>query len=258
MGIKILVATHKEYEMPNSNIYLPIQVGAQGKESLGYTRDDTGENISKKNANYCELTGLYWGYKNLESDYWGLVHYRRHFKSLKSNSKNKFSNIISENELLEILEGYDVILPKKQKYYIETLYSHYAHTHNEQDLRVTRDIIQRKYPEYIRSFDKIMKRKSAHMFNMFIMKKEFADKYCEWLFSILFELEKNIDIEEYDKFHARLFGRISEMLLDVWLDYNGLSYYEVPVLFIGKIQWVRKIRAFLQAKFLGKKYESSF
>lgn len=258
MDIKILIATHKEYDMPKSNIYLPIQVGSQGKDSLGYTRDNTNDNISQKNPNYCELTGLYWGYKNLESDYLGLVHYRRYFKSLKSSSKNKFENIISKDEIVDILKEYDIILPKKQKYYIESLYSHYSHTHTEDDLKATRDVIEKIYPEYIKSFDKVIKRKSAHMFNMFIMKKKLADEYCDWLFSILFELEKNIDIENYDKFHARLFGRISELLLDVWLDYNELPYYEVPVLFLGKIQWVRKITAFLQAKFLGKKYESSF
>ena len=44
-------------------MYLPVQVGAEKKESLGYARDNEGENISKKNPNYCELTGLYWAWK---------------------------------------------------------------------------------------------------------------------------------------------------------------------------------------------------
>lgn len=59
MDIKILVAAHKKYWMPDDDVYMPLQVGAEGKESLGYTPDNTGDNISSKNPNYCELTGLY-------------------------------------------------------------------------------------------------------------------------------------------------------------------------------------------------------
>ncbi|MBQ3973839.1 MAG: DUF4422 domain-containing protein, partial [Lachnospiraceae bacterium] len=74
--IKIIVASHKSYWMPEDPVYLPVQVGAAGKEDLGYVRDDSGDNISGKNVNYCELTGLYWAWKNLEADYIGLAHYR--------------------------------------------------------------------------------------------------------------------------------------------------------------------------------------
>ena len=79
MNIKILVATHKKYDMPTERIYLPIHVGKAGKESLGYQGDDIGDNISWKNTSYCELTGVYWGWKNLQCDYIGLCHYRRYF-----------------------------------------------------------------------------------------------------------------------------------------------------------------------------------
>ena len=72
MDIKILVATHKKYDMPSEDIYLPIHVGREGKEDLGYQGDNQGENISLKNSNYCELTGLYWAWKNLQWDFRGL------------------------------------------------------------------------------------------------------------------------------------------------------------------------------------------
>ena len=65
MDIKIIVATHKKYWMPSDDIYLPVHVGKKGKTDLGYQGDDTGDNISDKNTNYCELTGLYWAWKNL-------------------------------------------------------------------------------------------------------------------------------------------------------------------------------------------------
>ena len=78
MNIKIIVATHKKYWMPEDSMYLPVHVGAAGKAGIGYQRDDTGKNISDKNPNFCELTGLYWAWKNLKADYVGLAHYRRH------------------------------------------------------------------------------------------------------------------------------------------------------------------------------------
>lgn len=56
----IYIAAHKKFDVPNQPGYIPLQVGAEGKESLGYLADNTGDNISSKNANYCELTGLYW------------------------------------------------------------------------------------------------------------------------------------------------------------------------------------------------------
>ena len=74
MDIKILVAAHKKYWMPDDDVYMPLHVGAEGKASLGYTPDNTGDNISAKNPNYCELTGLYWAWKNLECQYIGLCH----------------------------------------------------------------------------------------------------------------------------------------------------------------------------------------
>ena len=125
MDIKVLVATHKKYRMPKHSCYLPIHVGKEGKEDIGYIGDNTGDNISYKNANYCELSGLYWGSKNLNCDYLGLVHYRRHFSIKKINPlsyKNNFQYIISEDEIKSILEEYDLIVPTKRRYYIETLY----------------------------------------------------------------------------------------------------------------------------------------
>ncbi|WP_278389529.1 DUF4422 domain-containing protein, partial [Acidaminococcus fermentans] len=80
MNITILIAAHKPYWMPSDPVYLPLQVGAEGKSLIpGYTPDNTGDNISAKNPHYCELTGLYWAWKNLSCEYIGLCHYRRYF-----------------------------------------------------------------------------------------------------------------------------------------------------------------------------------
>lgn len=99
-NIKILIAAHKQYWMPNDPVYLPLHVGAEGKQDLGYTQDNTGDNISAKNPNFCELTGLYWAWKNLDADYVGLVHYRRYFtrKEVHDIEKKK-AQVLTGNEL---------------------------------------------------------------------------------------------------------------------------------------------------------------
>ena len=119
-------------------------------------------------------------------------------------------------------------------------------------------IIEEKYPEYLSYFDKHMKEKTMHAFNMFVMKKEYFDAYCEWLFSILFELTKRFEGVEYNSFHARYPGRISELLLDVWMQKNGYAYKEVPFVYMEKINMFKKGVGFLKAKFLHKKYGESF
>ncbi len=257
MNIKVIVATHKKYRMPQDDIYLPLHVGSEGKESIGFAGDNTGENISTKNPFWCELTGLYWAWKNVDYEYLGLVHYRRHFKG-KTKGDDKFSKIIIKSEVEDLLKQTDIILPRKRHYFIETLYSHYKHTHYVKDLQETKKILENKYPQYVRTFDTVMKRKSAHMFNMFIMKKEHVNNYCNFVFDVLFELEKRIDISGYNKYQARVFGFISELLLDVWIEQNNLTYKEVSVINMEKTNWLKKGSSFLKAKFFGKRYEGSF
>ena len=114
--------------MPDDDVYMPIHVGREGKEDLGYLGDNTGDNISSKNANYCELTGLYWAWKNLKCDYIGLCHYRRYFagKNIHGNDvEKKKAAILKRQDYEKLLQEYDVILPVKRNYYIETVRSQY-------------------------------------------------------------------------------------------------------------------------------------
>ena len=151
-------------------------------------------------------------------------------------------------------------MPKKRNYYIENLYDHYKHTMYVEPLDITGEIIAEKYPEYSKEFEKLKTRRSAHMFNMCIMKREILEEYCNWLFDILFELEKQIDESKYSDFHKRFYGRISELLLDVYINTNNIDYKEVSVIDIEGTNWLKKGSAFLFAKMTGgrKKYVKSF
>ncbi len=248
MNIKILIAAHKQYPMPKDSIYLPIHVGKEGKNlDLGFIGDNTGENISKKNANFCELTALYWAHKNLEADYIGLAHYRRHFSLHRKG--DKFASILTTEEAQSLLKDHDIILPKKRNYYIETVHSQYIHAHQREGLDLIPIILQKDYPAYLDAWNNAMNRTSTHLFNMFIMKKEYFDAYITWLFDILFQVEAKLDISTYTPHEARVFGFLSERLLDVWLEANSLTYKEINVLFMESQNWVKKGFEFLKRKF---------
>ena len=257
MNIKIIVASHKPYQMPGENCYLPVQVGKEGKKDIGFRGDDTGDNISWKNPSYCELTGLYWAWKNLDADYLGLAQYRRHFSAkpwLVRVWKGKQNCILTDKEVHRILKKTDIILPRKRYYLIESVYSHYCHTHYPEPLDQTRRIMEKEYPEMMPAFNRVMNKKSAHMFNMYIMKRELSDEYCEFLFQVLGELEECIDISSYDPFQGRVYGRISELLLNVWILYKGYSYKELPLMHMEHENWFAKGYKMLYSKYAHQYY----
>ncbi|MBO7721274.1 MAG: DUF4422 domain-containing protein [Kiritimatiellae bacterium] len=243
--LRVVVAAHKPYRMPEDPVYLPLQVGAAGKAPIGFARDDDGENISGRNRNWCELTGLYWAWKNLRADAVGLVHYRRLFKGRRGAA--------SGAEFLKLLENHDVILPVKRRYYIETIHSHYAHAHHAEDLDATRGILAERHPGFLGSFDAVMAARSVHLFNMAVMKRSFFNAYCEWLFDVLFELERRLDISAYSRYDARVFGFVAERLLDVWLGAaeggGAARTAEMKVLHLESQRWPSKAVAFLRRKF---------
>ncbi|MFC6177404.1 DUF4422 domain-containing protein [Companilactobacillus huachuanensis] len=250
--LKILVATHKKAPMPiNKTLYLPILVNAKRnyQADIDYQRDDIAENISHKNANYNELTAIYWAWKNLtEVDAVGLVHYRRFF--FKSGRSNDLKNLIDQADIEQLLTDHDVILPKKRNYYIETNYSHYIHAHHEEPLIETRNILVETYPQYLESFDAVMDRNKAHMFNMFVMKKEQFNAYATWLFDVLGQLETRINISDYSVQEARVFGFVAELMMDVWIETNQINYVEAKWSMTGKKQTFKKAYNFLLRKFV--------
>ena len=245
---KILVMTHKPYRMPADSAYIPVQVGAAGKATIeGCVRDDSGANISSRNPHWCELTGLYWAWKNLhEGDAVGLVHYRRHFRGVGGA-------IASGAEIAELLGKSEAVLPKARNYFIETNYSQYVHAHHAVDLDTTRAIIAERHPGYLEIYDEVMNRTKGHRFNMFVMRRRRFEEYCEWLFDVLFELESRLDISGYSPYDARVFGFVSERLLDVWLEHNAVVCRELPLLSLESQHWVRKIANFLARKFLKRR-----
>lgn len=227
----IYVATHnQEPAIKNTELYRPIQVGSKlAVERLNCLHDDEGNNISSKNPNYCELTALYWMWKNdKSSDVVGLCHYRRFLtKNPLSNSERFFLN---ESDIAKRLRDSAIIVPKKffwREYSVREAFE--AGWGRAKDLEITRGILAERYNEYVDMFDDVLMRDNAFYCNIFIAKKDLADNYCTWLFDVLGHLEKRVDLSGYCVQEQRIFGYISEILLNVWVEYNELAYCEVPL-----------------------------
>lgn len=255
MEIQVAVASHQIRQMPQDPMYLPIFVGHLNhpeKVPPRWQTDDQpdGQNISAENPFYCELTATYWMWKNSRVDAKGLVHYRR----LLSLSKQKnLDTVLSTDQANKLLEQYDLILPKKRNYYVETLMSHYLHSHHHEPMQILTDVIHQDFPDYADAFDRVMQRKSAHMFNILIARTPVFDQFCSWMFAVLDKVgrDNRLVFDDYSDYEARVFGFLSEFLLDVWLEcHPEYTYAEVNCVFMEHQNWLKKGGKFLRRKIL--------
>lgn len=225
--MSIYIITHKKFQqqMLTDSAYKTLLVGAYKGHITGEYFDDVGENISEKNKNYCELTGLYWLWKHSSDSYIGIVHYRRYF------THDFYGRVaLKSDEINRLLTKYEIIVPFHRTYDKSIEEDYCEMSGFKKDLDKVRIIIEQKCPEYLNDFDEIMSGHKAYLYNMFITNKINYDSYCKWLFSILFELEKHIDLTDYNEYQKRIYGFLSERLLNVWIRHNKLKLCEVGVL----------------------------
>lgn len=190
----------------------PIQVGASLTDvKICETRDNTGENISDKNREYCELTALYWIWKNdRRSKYAGLCHYRRHFNLTK--------------ELLEKLEYSDIdVILTIPILNFPNVKAAYIHDHYEEDWNIMLMAIRELAPEYYDAAEKLQSGVFYYAYNMFFARKEILDDYCAWLFPILEYCEKKCQKKE-DTYQNRYIGFLAERLLSVYFLHHETEY----------------------------------
>lgn len=225
----IYIITHKKFkDVISEDGYQTLFVGAkQNRSAEEYAvRDDIADNISCKNPYYCELTGLYWLWKNVDSDIIGVCHYRRYFSDRKIKKKKY---ILTQKNVLELMNSYDAVLPRKRWFDGRSAKAFYAAKHDVKDWNRMTELIGRLYPEYVDDVRWFEKERKGYCYNMFIMKKKDMDSYCKWLFAILFELERSSDVSEYDEYNRRIYGFLAERMINIWLHHNKLKICEVPV-----------------------------
>lgn len=141
-----------------------------------------------------------------------------------------------------------MILPPKRNYFIETVESQYVHAHHRQDIETLRAVLSEKHSEYLPAFEKLMNGKKTHILNMFVMRRDLFNQYCDWLFDVLFEVEKRLDISSYSVNDARGFGFLSRAPLRRLAYTNNISYIEKPVVLTEKINWIKKGSSFILRK----------
>lgn len=221
-SVEIYVATHVKFQPPQNSIYIPLHVGREGKEDLGYLGDNTGNHISDLNYLYGELTGLFWIWQNVEyTDYVGICHYRRYFL-------NEEGRIMRKAEYLSLLKKYDAVIPVHLE--AECPYEeHYGKAHNRRDLEAVERALLRLYPEYHETYRRIMTGTQFYSGNLMVTSLPLLKAYAEWLFQIFVEASEEIDVSTYDAYHRRVYGFLSEQMFYVFLEANHLSYCEVPV-----------------------------
>jgi hypothetical protein len=251
------IATHKNYSFPCERDFYPVVIGENSfPSSQDYLSDSTGENISKLNPNFCELTLMYWMWKNVNSEYCGLFHYRRYFLALEGDRKFYFFGkaFISSNGFNDILEKNVVILPKKRNYFIISVWTHYKISHVEKHLHQLKNNIENHHPEYIPAFNFVFSNKKISLYNMFCMNKIFFDEYCEWLFDIIFRLFEENDLSNFDDYQKRFPGFLAERLFNVWLHHNKTRFNFVyrDVANIEKEYLSKKIYGLISNLFRGK------
>lgn len=219
MNIKMFIFLHKKVDFDVPEEYSTLFVGASKKQNIsGFSYyDNSGDNISEKNQNFCELTGIYWIWKNITADVVGCCHYRRYFTKSRFSIKKKYFPKLQDIDLL--MKKYDVIVPNP-KYYKKNIGESVNIAPNSQDMKEIEQAIKTVCPEYLLGYEDFLFNNRTYLYNMCIMKKSLFDSYCKWLFDILFYIEKNHDMSQEDEYRSRLFGFLSERLLTVWLNQN--------------------------------------
>ena len=241
MNARLYIATTKEHIFPADDNYVPLMVGRAAPSGWRGLSDDVGDNISRKNPFYCELTGQYWIWKNDDtSDVKGLCHYRRYLwlneppaRIVKRSfgSLNDCAELITTDGLLDLLTQYDCLLPRAYAFSSDTIRSQFVNWHGEENLRIMYRAVKKISPEYLPTMERIFERRYVHFANIIIARREVFDEYSAWLFAVLFEAERQVDLA--NPANARLFGYLSERLLNVYVAHKNLKFKELPEIFIA-------------------------
>lgn len=244
--IKIFVS-HRidlDSETIDNPLYVPVRCGAvyDKRADVKLLGDDTGVNISKKRFSYNELTVQYWAWKNVKADYYGLCHYRRYISFDDKKYPTGFDehsngcvvedyldneaiskHCLNENTMTQLIKQYDVIAIDPIKLSGISNYSAMERApdwHNIKDADVMMDVVKRLYPEMRDAVEYYMLHSpNSWLYNCWIMKKDVFEKYSEWLFTVLAEIEKEVDISHYSSKKYRVFGVLGERLFGIYLTY---------------------------------------
>lgn len=247
-NIKIFISYKDKHPIIKSEILQPIQTGRAiaDEEFDGMIGDNIGDNISKDNPRYCELTAQYWIWKHYQEvgnpDYVGFMHYRRHFlfneKLPLTNSKwlnngnvfifpkvcPQYMEYLNDESIKSYFPAFDCMVIKpydvkniKGKY--ERIRDNYI-TLKEQEGRfydVFLNVIKEIHPDYLNEIEEFDNGTQMYLCNMFVMRKDLFEDYCEFLFSTLKEIDNRIDSTNFSSAKSRFLGFLGEFVLSIYI-----------------------------------------
>lgn len=260
--VQIYLCTSSFFDLPKDAPFIPIQGGAALNKPLpGVRGDNTGDNISKLNPMYCEMSAMYWAWKNApKTDYIGFFHYRRLFNfglPLAPEAHWSERNFFDFNKetikrfgwdydtIIKAIDGADIVMPhiedvQRPPEWKEpgTLYEHYRNCHVSRDINLTMKVIKDLYPEDSEITEKVMGSTRGYFCHMFIMKWEIFQEYMEWLFNITMKVTSQIDLDapiyKFDSHERRVSGFIGERIINIFVEkkrYQGAKIMELERLF---------------------------
>lgn len=242
LNAELLICCHRQYETIPP-LWKPIQCGASlGAHIDGAICDDEGENISGKNREYCELTAHYYAWKNINADYYGFCHYRRFF-GVENCTKRPYLALgkLKEKDKTKLLgdSGYwtrtiqssDIIAPcpedmglAAREHYITSRY------HYTEDLQLFLDILAKHAPFIMDTAAEYLSQSKQYFCNMFIMKDELFEEYCNILFPVLAEFDEK-KVMHGDFQSDRTNGYLAELYTGIFICYcrkKGKKLKELP------------------------------
>ena len=189
----------------------PIQAGAAlTDQRICGVCDNTGDNISDENRQYRELTALYWIWKNDQSDYVGLGHYRRHFEMDEKMLGQLAYSDIDVVLTIPILD-------------IPSVGAVYRRDHVGRDWDIMLEAVKTLSPDYLEAVKELEAGCFYYAYSMFIMRRPILEDYCQWLFPLLSYCEKHCGVHE-DGYQGRYIGFLAEHLMSVYFLYHEKDY----------------------------------
>lgn len=252
--------------LPSCPVYTPVLCGAVFDKSgdMGIQGDNTGDNISEKRPSYCEFTVQYWAWKNTESDYIGLCHYRRYFSfsdklfkakrydrmvhtpALYSKTINRFG-ITDYEKILETVQNHDALIPTpinvKQlptvhgiKDTVGEMWDAYTEFSNSDKSfsQIIIDYVERLAPKYLEAACSYLSGEIHHGFNCYVMKRSLFNEMCEFQFPVMKQFEEDCNAEGL-LLPERTVGYLGEALNGIFIHYllnvKNISYKELQLVF---------------------------
>lgn len=238
--IKLYVSTFGDSInwIKGKQMLLPIEVGCarRNADTVHYDiRDDTKNNISELNEYFGELTGLYWIWKNekfKQDDIVGFAHYN---KILDIRDRD-IERILMNREAEWIVRD-PVCIPQ--------------HSYPE-DINILISLLKADYPQYYEAWNHCYDAEGSSekvCFNceLFYTSSDEFEKYCEFLFSVLFKVYSAIGKVEREPYHKRYCAFLGERLLTVYLYANDKTMYSALIEDNAKyyIRFIRKVSRIL-------------